>query len=102
MAQIKNGKLKALAITGKSRSSALPQVPTFAEAGLPLYDQNDSWQGIVAPAGTPRDIIDNLSTEVGRIVAMPVIQEYMAKQGSELCLGYATQLSTNERYPNCD
>ena len=77
---IKSGKLKAIAITGETRFSRLPQVPTFAEGGLPGYDLK-SWQGIFLPGRTPRAIIDKLSTEIGRIMAMPDVGEKLDAQG---------------------
>jgi len=71
---IKAGRLKALAVSGSERMSTIPDVPTFAEAGLQGFDAR-TWYGVLAPAGTPRDIIDKLSAEIARIVAMPDIQE---------------------------
>ena len=77
---IKSGKLKAIAITGETRSSVLSQTPTFTEAGLPGFEVK-SWQGILAPAGTPREVIDKLASEIGRILAMPDIAAKLASQG---------------------
>ena len=79
---INSGKLKAIAITGDERLPSLPQVPTYAEAGLPGYGIA-AWMGIVAPAGTPKAIIDKMSSEVAAILVMPDILEYLAKQGME-------------------
>jgi len=79
---IKNGKLKGLAITGDKRTVALPQLPTYAEAGLPKYDPKN-WQGILAPAGTPRAIVTKLSDEAARILAMPDIREKLINSGME-------------------
>ena len=78
---IKSGRLKAIAITGEARMGALPEVPTFAEAGLPGFD--GSWQGVLAPAGTPKAIIEKLSTEIARIVAIPDVREKLRSQGAE-------------------
>jgi tripartite-type tricarboxylate transporter receptor subunit TctC len=80
--QIKSGRLKPLAISGKARSSALPQVPTFAEGGLPDFAVKN-WFGILAPAGTPRPIIDKLAAEIGRIRSMPDFKERLVSQGME-------------------
>jgi tripartite-type tricarboxylate transporter receptor subunit TctC len=80
ISHIKSGKLKAIAIGGATRLRALPQVPTFAEVGLPAYDAK-RWQGILAPAGTPKAIVDKLSTEIGGILAMPDIKEKIISQG---------------------
>ena len=77
---VKGGKLKAIAITGETRLSTLPQVPTFAEAGLPGFDVKN-WYGILAPASTPKAIIDKLSAEVARIMVVPDIQEKLVGQG---------------------
>ena len=79
---IKNGRLKGLAITGDKRTAALPQLPTYAEAGLPNYDPKN-WQGILAPAGTPGAIVAKLSSEVGRILTMSDIKERLVNSGME-------------------
>ena len=79
---LKSGKLKAIAITGETRSSALPQVPTFAEAGLPGFDVN-TWQAILAPAGTSKEIINKLSAEIARIATTPDSKAKLASQGAE-------------------
>jgi tripartite-type tricarboxylate transporter receptor subunit TctC len=71
-----------MAITGEARAPALPQVPTFKEAGVPGLDVRP-WFFVLAPAGTPKAIIDKLSTEIARIVAMPDVQDYLAKQGMD-------------------
>ncbi len=67
LAHIRSGKLKVLAATSATRSLMLPDVPTFAEAGYPSV-QAVAWQGIVAPAGTPKPIVDRLAAEIGAIV----------------------------------
>ena len=82
IAHINSGRLRAIAITGEARVPALPQVPTFTEAGLPGLDVKP-WFCVLAPAGTPKTIINKLSTEIARIVAMPDVQEYLAKQGMD-------------------
>lgn len=79
---IRSGKLKPIAITGKNRLASLPDVPTFAEAGLPEYDVQ-LWFGVIAPAGTPRDIISKLSKEIARILALPDVKENLSLQGLE-------------------
>lgn len=79
---IKNGKLRGLAITGDKRTAALPQLPTYAEAGLPSYDPKN-WQGILAPAGTPKQIVAKLSNEAAKILAMPDIREKLLNSGME-------------------
>ncbi|MFH1605662.1 MAG: tripartite tricarboxylate transporter substrate binding protein [Pseudomonadota bacterium] len=82
ISHIKSGRLKTIAITGETRVSALPQVPTFAEAGLPGYGLA-GWFGIAAPAGTPKDIINKMSSEVVAILGTPDVQKFLANQGSE-------------------
>jgi tripartite-type tricarboxylate transporter receptor subunit TctC len=79
---IKSGRLKGLAITGEKRTAALPQLPTYAEAGLPGYDPKN-WQGMMAPAGTPRAIVNRLSAESAKILAMPDISERLINSGME-------------------
>jgi tripartite-type tricarboxylate transporter receptor subunit TctC len=79
---IKAGKLRALGVSTKSRSSLLPDVPTIIEAGVPGYEF-DSWFGIFAPGSTPQALVAKLSDEVGRIVAMRDVQEKLRSQGAE-------------------
>ncbi len=79
---IKSGRLRGIAISGAVRSAALPQVPTFAESGLPGFSAKN-WNGILAPAGTPRDIIGKLSSELASILATPAIREWLISQGME-------------------
>ncbi|MGH8619801.1 MAG: Bug family tripartite tricarboxylate transporter substrate binding protein [Burkholderiales bacterium] len=72
--QVKAGRLRGLATTGAKRPAAIPDLPTVAEAGVPGYETG-SWYGIVAPAGTPPDIVNRLSAEMQKIVRQPAIQE---------------------------
>ena len=92
MSQIKSGRLRAIAITGEARSSALPQVPTFAEGGLPDFGLT-GWFGIVAPAGTSKEIIEKMSSEMAAILAMPDVQEALAKQGSDAFISTPEQVA---------
>ena len=87
LAQIRSGRMKAIAVTTSKRSSALPDVPTLDEAGLKGYDAA-SWYGLFAPAGTPRKILDTLSREVVKIMRVPEIRERFASDGFEPA-GYA-------------
>jgi len=80
MPHIKSGKLKAIAISGESRLAALPQVPTVSESGIQGFDVK-VWYGLLAPAATPKGVIDKLSAEVGRILSMPDIKEKLDSQG---------------------
>ena len=77
---IRNGKLRALAVTGPQRSIAVPDVPTFAESGLPGYDAS-SWNGILVPTGTPRPIVDKLGTEIAKIMRTPGVLDRLASDG---------------------
>jgi tripartite-type tricarboxylate transporter receptor subunit TctC len=81
---IKAGKLQALAIAASKRSALLPQVPTFAEVGLPNF-HSSSWFGLVAPAGTPRPVIDKVAHDVTAIIVKPDFQSrYITGVGLEL------------------
>ncbi len=79
---IKSGRVRAIATASKARISALPDLPTFAESGLPEF-QAEIWYGILAPAGTPTEIIHKLSSEIAKIVAMPEVKKEIANQGME-------------------
>lgn len=80
IAYVKSGKLKAYGISGSRRSAALPEVPTFAEAGLPGYEAG-TWAGILASAATPKDVINKLSSEIAAIMNLPDIKEQLSSQG---------------------
>ena len=82
MTYVTSGRLKAIAITGDNRAPALPEVPTFSEAGLPGFHA-EGWFGIVAPAATPKFAINKISSEVAGILALPDARDYLVKQGSE-------------------
>jgi tripartite-type tricarboxylate transporter receptor subunit TctC len=87
MQHIENGRIKALAITGNNRSPVLPQVPTFAEAGMPAFEVKN-WQGLLAPAGAPRAIVDRLSRDIADILRQPDVVASLRRQGLEpLVLG---------------
>jgi tripartite-type tricarboxylate transporter receptor subunit TctC len=79
---IDSGQLKALATTGAKRSKFFPNVPTVAESGLPGYS-SVGWFGLLAPANTPKDIVDKLNKAVVAIMAMSDVVEHMAKLGAE-------------------
>jgi tripartite-type tricarboxylate transporter receptor subunit TctC len=78
---IEAGQVRALATTGTARSAILPDVPTVAEAGVPGYEAT-IWLGIMAPAGTPAEIIDRLNAEIGKVLAKPSLREAWARQGA--------------------
>ena len=79
---IKSGRLKALGVTGTVRSPALPDVPTIQESGLPDFNGN-TWLGMVAPAGTPREIVMRLSAETSKVLNAPDMRERLLAQGVE-------------------
>jgi tripartite-type tricarboxylate transporter receptor subunit TctC len=79
--QARAGKVKALGTTGKKRSGVMPEVPTIAEAGVPGYEAT-IWLGLMAPAGTPRPILEKLNTEVNKIINAPDVKETWGKQGA--------------------
>lgn len=80
--QIKGGKLKALAVTGPKRDPQLPDVPTVRELGIPGME-TVGFQGLVGPAGMPREVVDRLSAELARVVAQPDVKAKFAAAGSE-------------------
>ena len=75
------GQVRALGTTGEQRSSVLPDVPTVSEAGVPGYETT-IWLGLMAPKGTPPEIVDRLNAEITKIMAKPAIREAWAKQGA--------------------
>lgn len=80
---IKSGRLKALAVTSRTRSPALPSVPTIEEAaGLKGFDAS-SWFGLFAPAGTPRAIVDKIQADVAKALAQPDVRERFVAQGAD-------------------
>jgi tripartite-type tricarboxylate transporter receptor subunit TctC len=79
---VKDGKLRALAITAKTRSPALPDVPTLDELGI-KGQEAETMQGVLVPAGTPKPIVDLLQTEIARIVNLPDVRDKMLAMGLE-------------------
>jgi tripartite-type tricarboxylate transporter receptor subunit TctC len=80
--QIKAGKLTALAVTSAERSAALPDVPTIAEAGPVKGFEASSWFGLLAPAGTPPEIVNRLQQETAKALATPALKERLLSQGA--------------------
>ena len=74
---IKDGRLRALGVLGGTRSQQLPDVPTVAEAGVPGYELTN-WFGLVAPSGTPKDILDKTYTDVARVLGTPELRNRIA------------------------
>ena len=82
-ADIEPGKLKLLAVSSAKRMSVIPDVPTLAESGLAGFESG-SWQGVVAPAGTPRNVVARLNAEITRIVNSPEMRDNLGKQGADV------------------
>jgi len=82
MPHIKSGKVKAIAVTGAKRSPVLPDVPTFAEAGLPQIESY-AWYGMFAPARTPKDVVAKVSAEAVKVMKGPEFQKVLHDTGSE-------------------
>ncbi|MEI6383122.1 MAG: tripartite tricarboxylate transporter substrate-binding protein [Betaproteobacteria bacterium] len=83
---VKAGKLRVLAVTGKTRNPLMPDVPTFTEAGFPDYEPQ-VWNGILAPAGTPRAIIDRLASAIAQVSKQPEVTSYRRGIASESASG---------------
>lgn len=79
--QVKAGKVKALATSGRARSDVLSDVPTLSEAGVPGYEAT-IWLGIMAPRGTPQAVVDKLNEAIGKIVGTPEIKQQWGRQGA--------------------
>ena len=80
---LSNGKLKALGVSTAKRYSELPDVPTIAEAGVPGYDAT-IWLGLLAPPGTPRDVVQKINTEISRVLANPEAKKLMSSAGVDV------------------
>jgi tripartite-type tricarboxylate transporter receptor subunit TctC len=80
---VKAGKLRALAVTSSTRSSLFPDLPTIDEAGVKGYEAI-TFNGLLAPAGTPRETLSRLQGEVARIVAVPALRNNFLERGVEL------------------
>jgi tripartite-type tricarboxylate transporter receptor subunit TctC len=82
LANVRDGKLLALGVSTAKRSSALPNVPTIAESGLPSFDYN-LWVGLFAPAGTPPEIVDKINKDVARLLQSAEVKERFANLGAD-------------------
>jgi tripartite-type tricarboxylate transporter receptor subunit TctC len=80
MGNVRSGKVKALGITSGVRNPLMPDIPTIAEQGLPGYEIGP-WFGLLAPAGTPRKIVEKLNSEVVRIMRSDEVRSQLASQG---------------------
>jgi len=82
LSNIRDGKLRAIAVSSAKRSSSLPEVPTMAESGVPGFEFT-LWFGLWGPAGTPADIVDKISKDVNRALADPGVRDRLAKLGND-------------------
>jgi len=96
IAYIRSGKLRAIAISGEARSRSLPEVPTFAEAGLQGFNAGN-WFGVIVTAGTPKEIIDKLATAIRGVLATPDIRDKLASQGMEPLISTPDQFAAMMR-----
>lgn len=80
---VKTGRLRALGLSALKRSPAVPDLPTVAEAGLPGYEAS-TWIGVLAPSGTPREIVERLHAEIVKILSVPDVQQAFAVQGFDM------------------
>jgi tripartite-type tricarboxylate transporter receptor subunit TctC len=92
MPSLKGGRLRGLAITSKTRSPLLPELPTMAEAGFPAVEVLN-WQGIVGPKGLPADIVATLNAAANKALQDPALRETMLKQGNEIVGGTPEQFA---------
>ncbi len=86
LAQIKAGRLRAVAVTSAKRAAQMPDVPTIAESGYPGFEAT-TWYGLLAPAGTPAVIIARLNAELNRVLGMPDVRERLAAEGGDVLGG---------------
>ena len=87
---LKTGKIKLLAVSNAKRSVALPDLPTLAESGLPGFDAT-TWNGFLAPASTPAEVVQRLNKAIGQIIAMPDVQQRLLVAGAETAGGSPEQ-----------
>jgi tripartite-type tricarboxylate transporter receptor subunit TctC len=89
---IKAGKMRALAVSGRARAAQLPDVPTFQEMGVGFADES-SWYALFAPKGTPKEIIAKINADMTRILAMPDVKEREATMGYRFIGGSPAELA---------
>jgi tripartite-type tricarboxylate transporter receptor subunit TctC len=83
---VKQGKIRAIAVTTLTRSSALPDVPTIAESGLPGFE-TVAWFGVLAPAGTPREVVTKVNTEINKVAHTQEWKDRVTTVGGEPVIG---------------
>jgi tripartite-type tricarboxylate transporter receptor subunit TctC len=82
MGHVRNGKLRALAVTSAKRFAVLPDLPTVAESGVPGYSAV-GWFGLFAPAGTPKELVAKISADANTVLKMPEVKQRMVVAGAE-------------------
>ncbi|MGH8616685.1 MAG: Bug family tripartite tricarboxylate transporter substrate binding protein [Burkholderiales bacterium] len=90
--QARSGKLRALAVTSAKRVAAAPELPTVAESGVPGYEMS-IWNGLLAPAGTPKPVLDRLHVELLKVLAMPEVKQSFNNIGAEVVTGTPAQFA---------
>ncbi|WP_305072566.1 Bug family tripartite tricarboxylate transporter substrate binding protein [Propionivibrio sp.] len=90
---VRDGKVKLIAVSNAKRSAALPDLPTVAEQGFAGFDAT-TWNGFMAPAGTPSDVVQRLNKEIGEILASPDVQKKLLVAGAETAGGSPEQFAT--------
>jgi tripartite-type tricarboxylate transporter receptor subunit TctC len=93
---LKSGKLRVLATVGGTRTALMPDMPTFAEAGVPGVEVN-VWMGVVAPAGTPKAVVSRINTEFNRVLKIPAVRDKLAAQGIDAAGGTPEELGARMR-----
>ena len=99
MPYVKSGKMRGIAVTGMKRSSVAPEFPTIAESGLPGFEVI-TWFGILAPAATPKDVINRLNSEIVQSVGLPNVREQLTKMGFEIVANTPEQYAVFLREEN--
>jgi len=92
LAPVKDGRLRAIGVTGAQRSNAFPGVPTLAESGLPGYEATN-WYGAMVPAKTPRDIVAKLNADLARILQLPDVKGRFQDEGGDVAPGTPEQFA---------
>ena len=99
MPYVKSGKMRGIAVTGLKRSTVAPEFPTIAESGLPGFEVI-TWFGILAPAATPKDVINRLNGEIVAAVSLPNVREQLTKMGFEIVANTPEQYAVFLREEN--
>ncbi len=96
LAYVRAGRLRALGLSGKKRSGALPDTPTVIEAGVPGFEVYE-WQGVVVPLATPQPVVDRLNREINAVLELPDVRERIVGLGADVAGGSAAQFAEHIR-----